>query len=239
MLIPSGVFLMGSDDAPRSDSHFPSGDARPVHPVRLDAFCIDQYEVSLERYESCVDAGVCTPDGLLFKSSDYQTVVNHYPAQCESDLEPCRHHAVNTKSYHQAQAYCAWIGSRLCTEAEWERAANGPGPERRPHPWGEASPTAALANLPAVGSGFIDPVDSHPDGASVEGVFNLAGNVYEWVRDRYQLYVAEPNGEPLPNPVSLPTSDDQQVVGRGACFFTEPADTVTERSRFEMSFDWG
>ena len=104
VLIGAGVFLMGTEEAPRADSHFPSGDARPAHPVQLDAYCIDQYEVSLERYEQCVVAGACSPDGLLYTKSDYQTVVNHYPSQCAADLSACRHYAVNAKSYDHAKA---------------------------------------------------------------------------------------------------------------------------------------
>ncbi len=238
-LIPAGEFFMGSDSPPRLDSHFPSGDERPIHRVKLDAFCIDRFEVSLERYESCVDAGVCPPEGLMFKEDGYETVVNHYPPQCWPDREKCKDYAVNGKNYWQAHTYCTWVGGRLCTEAEWERAANGPGPQKRIHPWGDDPPTADLVNIPSVGPGTIEEVYSHAAGTSPEGVFNLAGNVYEWVRDAYQPYEPAPDGEALENPVYPPTTADAKVIGRGSCFFTEPEETVTERSIFWKTFDWG
>ena len=241
VLIPQGEFIMGTEHPPRTDSHFPSGDERPPHLVSLDAYCIDKYEVSLERYEDCVDAGMCSPAGLKWtdKTDKITTTVNHYPNICYPDLNVCKNRAVNGKTYFQARNYCEWLGSRLCTEAEWERAASGPGPIKHKHPWGDGPPTSARVNIPSVGSGFIDPVDSHPDGASPEGVFNMASNVYEWTRDAYDMYEPAPNGEALHNPLTLPTSPDQKVVGRGSCFFTEPGDTVSERSLFWNTFDWG
>jgi formylglycine-generating enzyme required for sulfatase activity len=246
VLIPAGEFRRGTGQAPRTDSHFESGDGRPSHRVQLDAFCIDKYEVTLQRYEACVDDGVCSPQGLndddgklYAEDPPYQTTVNHYAPWCSPDRRECKHYAVNGKNYWQAQAYCAWVGGRLCTEAEWERAANGPGPGRRKHPWGDQAPTTELANFRNIGSGFIEPVDSHPNGASAEGVFNLAGNAYEWVRDAYAIYSPAPNDGVIENPISLPTKATDRIIGRGSCFFTEPGDTVTERSVWEMDFDWG
>ncbi len=239
VLIPEGEFIRGTDDPPPDDSYWPSGDARPAHPVHLDAFCIDKYEVSLERYEECVDHGACSPDGLEHDERDVVTTVNHYPDYCWPDRGQCVEYAVNAKTRWQAEAYCSWVGGRLCTEAEWERAANGPGGQSRPHPWGDAAPTADLVNIPSVGSGYVDPVDWHEEGQSVEGVLNLAGNVYEWVEDEYDLYEPDPSGEPLHNPVNRPDSANDDMIGRGSCFFTEPHETVNQRSLFPMDFDWG
>ncbi len=239
VLIPAGEFTMGSESGPRPDSYWPSGDERPPHRVRLDAFCIDKYEVSLRRYEDCVDAGVCSPQGLQWEGREFQTTVNHYPDYCWPDREVCSEYAVNGKNYWQAQQYCSYVGGRLCTEAEWERAASGPGPDKPIHPWGNEAPTSELVNIPSVGSGYVDPVDSHAAGQSAEGVYNLAGNVYEWVLDKYDLYQPAADGEALDNPVNPPDWGGAEVVGRGSCFFTEPEETVTERSVFEMAFDWG
>jgi len=247
VLIPEGEFNMGSDHGPHADSYWPSGDERPVHAVQLDTFCIDKYEVSLERYESCVDAGECVPEGGQWEGrrSAFETWVNHYPQECLDDMDSCSQRAVNGKTYWQAEAYCEWLGSRLCTEAEWERVANGPGPDQRQHPWGDEEPTAALANIRSTnayatdGEGFVERVDICPDGVSVEGVYNMAGNVYEWVADAYTNYESTDDGEALENPTYPATSLEDDMVGRGACFFTEPEHTVSERSLFPLDFDWG
>ena len=82
-------------------------------------------------------------------------------------------------------------------------------------------------------------MDTHAAGASVEGVFNLAGNVYEWVEDAYDLYQPALSGEALVNPTNPPSSPDDDVVARGSCFFTEPVHTVAERTVFPQDFDWG
>ncbi len=237
VLIDTDTFVMGSTDGPRVGTTWPSGDDRPPHEVTVDAFCIDKYEVSLERYERCVDEGECTRNGLEWddEEREVQTVVNHYPDHCWPDRKACLDYAVNGKNYRQAFDYCAYNGARLCTEAEWERAANGPGDQNRPNPWGDAPFTAELINVPSVGSGYVDPVDSHPTGQSVEGVYNMGGNVYEWVADAYTEY----SDGPEDNPLFPPETAQTQVVGRGSCFFTEPVNTVTERYIFNMQFDWG
>ena len=237
ILIPAGEFTMGSEYEDRPDAYWPAGDERPPHQVRLDAFCIDKYEVSLRRYEDCVDDGVCSPDGLEHEGREVQTVINHMPDDCWPERENCFDHAVNAKNYWQAQAYCAYQGGRLCTEAEWERAASGPGPDKPYHPWGNDDPHPDLVNIPSTGSGYVEAVNDYPGGQSAEGVFNLAGNVYEWVQDKYEPY--EPDGEVTDNPVNPPDFGGAEVVGRGSCFFTEPEHTTTERSVFPMDFDWG
>ncbi len=239
VLIPAGEFIMGSESAPNPTSHFPSGDARPPHKVQLDAYCIDKYEVTLERYEDCVDAGVCSPAGLMFKEDGIKTTVNHYPDSCYKDMEQCKHRAVNGKNYFQARDYCEWVGSRLCSEAEWERAAHGPGVEPRLHPWGNAPPTKERVNVKPIGTGYIERVDSYPTGVSPEGLYNLAGNVYEWTSDAYAPYDPPADGSALENPTNLPKSNDVQMIGRGSCFFTAPTHTVTDRSLFWKTFDWG
>ena len=235
VLIDADTFTMGSNDGPRTGTTWPSGDDRPPHEVTLDAFCIDKYEVTLERYEACVDAGDCTPNGLEWEQRDVQTVVNHYPDHCWPDRKQCLDYAVNGKTYYQAFDYCAYNGARLCTEAEWERSANGPGGQNRTNPWGEEPFNSDNINVPSVGSGYVDPVDWHASGQSAEGVFNLGGNVYEWVADAYEPY----SDGPEDNPLYPPQTAQDQVVGRGSCFFTEPVHTVTERYLFDMQFDWG
>src|SRR5262249_3205693 len=83
--------------------------------------------------------------------------------------------------------YCRWIGRRLPTELEWERAARGQAGGQ--WPWGSAPLTARRANVQIVGeTKGANPVNSHPEGASAEGVYNLIGNVWEWTASYEQDY---------------------------------------------------
>ncbi len=103
VLIEAGEFTMGGDHPPHEGTTWPSGDERPPHLVYVDAFCIDTYEVTLERYENCVQAGACTPDGLQWDdTSAIDTVVNHYPRWCRQKPEECLDRAVNAKNQQQA-----------------------------------------------------------------------------------------------------------------------------------------
>lgn len=243
LLIPGGSFLMGSDEPPRGmPPHYFGGldrlgDHRPAHTVELEPFCIDKYEVTAERYEACVRAGFCDPGGDEAQAapgaSAFRTHVNHYPDQCMNRGERCPTCPVNCRSHQQAQAYCAWIGRRLCTEAEWERAASGPGQEKRPYPWGFDPIDGSRANVAGLGPGCVLPVDSLPKGASLDGVLNLAGNVFEWVEDPYRTY--HDTGERR----SDPASGGDLRIGRGGCFHIDTGYLTWERTTFHHEFDWG
>ena len=246
--IPGGVFEIGSDTEPKGVppryigglDHF--GDEKPEHKVQLDAFCIDKYEVTAERYAACVNAGACDPSGCMWPDDPVPAdgnspVVNHYPPECKDSADRCPHHPVNCKTFEQASNYCAWTGRRLCTEAEWERAANGPpGPQKRKHPWGDAPVSGVLANVPPCGPGYLERVDRYSEGRSVEGIVNLIGNVYEWVAGYYAPY------DPCDGGVARNPTDNQNRryrIGRGGGFFFESNYTITERTVFDPNFDWG
>ncbi len=170
-LIPAGSFTMGSDMG--------FSDEQPVHEVSLSAFYIDTYEVTNYLYAQCVNDGKCSePAGKdsVTRSNYYgNTEFNNYPVL-----------AVN---WNQASTYCAWRGARLPSETEWERAARGTNPQT--FPWGETSDrTRANYN---VFVGDTAAIGSYEAGKSPEGVYDLAGNVSEWVNDWYQVY---PGGDP-------------------------------------------
>ncbi|HDQ72026.1 MAG TPA: formylglycine-generating enzyme family protein, partial [Chloroflexi bacterium] len=172
VFVPEGMFLMGCayDLFGGCDS-----DTRPVHGVYLDAFYINRTEVTNAQYRACVQAGACTPprSDASNKREDYYTNAryNNYP--------------VINVVWHQAHAYCQWVGRRLPTEAEWEKAARGT--DLRKYPWGNDAPSCARVNYNLC-RGDTAAVGSYPDNVSPYGALDMAGNVSEWVNDVYSRY---------------------------------------------------
>jgi formylglycine-generating enzyme required for sulfatase activity len=185
VFVPAGEFLMGSS---RAEDPETLEEELPQHTVYLDAFWIDQTEVTNAQYALCVaDGGACTSPvniSSLTRSSYYDNFqYASYP--------------VVFVSWSQAAAYCAWAGRRLPTEAEWEKAARGS--DGRIYPWGNAfdGTKANYCDINCINGwkgpfddGYTDtsPVGEYPAGASPYGAFDMAGNVYEWVADWYEPY---------------------------------------------------
>lgn len=130
--------------------------------VTVGPFWMDRTEVTASAYARCVNAGVCTAVSDPF-------------GQVRGDLP-----VVNV-TYAMASTYCAWVGGRLPTEAEWEFAARGT--DGRTYPWGERTPDCVLTRMAGCGVGPV-PVGTLPAGASPFGVLDMAGNVAEWTSDR-------------------------------------------------------
>lgn len=186
----------------------------PAHPVVVSAFQIQRTEVSVAAYARCVAAGGCAPPGYVAGDPHFD----------RPELP------VTSVRWDDAAAYCTWAGARLPTEAEWELAARGTA--RRTYPWGEnfnphIANHGALAPDPTDATdGYLGPapVEAFRDGATPEGVLNLAGNVAEWVSDYYDTddegygYPAKmlpPTGGPSHNPTGS-TSGLAHVVRGGS-----------------------
>jgi formylglycine-generating enzyme required for sulfatase activity len=208
--VPAGEFLMGSTGVEIARRAQATGSDRreyapeqPQHTVYLDAFWIDKHEVTNAQYRKCVEARICsaptTCDGGERTFDDASKA--EYPVVCVS--------------WYDAVTYAAWVGGRLPTEAEWEKAARGT--DGQIYPWGYGGPTCRRANISGC-EGKPLPVGSHPDGASPYGALAMAGNVSEWVADWYDGdYYSQ---SPLRNPQG-PDSGGTRVVRGGSFSFEQ------------------
>ncbi len=167
--IPAGTFTMGD---PMTDN--PT--ARPVHSVTMAAYCMDLTEVTVAAYRSCVPAGCSTPSTS---------------GGCNWAVSGRDDHPINCVDWSQARAYCQWRGGSLPTEAQWEYAARGT--DGRIYPWGNTAPSSQLCWSGVAGT---CPVRSYPAGNSPFGLFDMAGDGWEWTADWYAAY----GPTPLTNP---------------------------------------
>ena len=193
--IPAGMFRMGGMDVRRAPNEIPE------HNVTLEAFWMDQLEVTNAMYGLCVSAGGCTPP-QQFKS---QRRPEYF------DNAEFKDYPVIYVTWGQAKSYCEWAGRRLPTEAEWERA--GRGDDFRTFPWGEDKANGVLANFNML-VGDTSRVGTYPAGASPFGVLDMAGNVAEWVNDFYTFDYSSLLENTL-NPTGPATSSSLHRVVRG------------------------
>ena len=197
--IPAGAFIMGAMDVYREN------DEQPPHEVKLDSYWIDQVEVTNGMYELCVNAGVCRPPREIRSDNREEYFGN----------PEFRDYPVVNVAWLDANAYCQWAERRLPTEAEWEHAARGD--DKRNYPWGDEPPNEFNSNSQNI-VGDTTRVGSYAEGASPFGVLDMAGNVWEWVADRYQPNYYKKS--PLENPQGPSAEEVQNLyrVIRGGSF---------------------
>ena len=227
VLVSAGEFLMGSasSDSQASDNEWPQ------HRVTLKAFHIDKYEVTNGQYNDFLKRvrndghGSCDPGEPSGKDHTPSTT-SWNDAEWNAARQP-----VVSVDWYDAAAFCAWAGKRLPTEAEWERAARGT--DGRIYPWGSDLPGAFLQGNFAderarriypgwtwTISGYDDgfaataPVGAFSRGASPYGAEDMAGNVWEWVRDWYDENYYR-NDPPRENPEG-PSSGQRRVLRGGS-----------------------
>ena len=211
-LVPAGEFMMGTSTdtglaiCQKYSSNCDRGgytDEEPPHTVSLNDYYIDVYEVTNALYAACEKEGACqtpTNTGSNTRSSYY--------GNPEFDNFP-----VVYVDWNMAKSYCEWRGARLPTEAEWEKAARGT--DERTFPWGEEVNTS-FANFNN-DIGDTTAVGSYESGKSPNGIYDIAGNVWEWVADFYSgtYYL----NSPLSNPLG-PDSGQGRVLRGGSWYDT-------------------
>ena len=191
--IPAGPFIMGSDDG--------EADEAPMHEVYLDSFWMDVTEITNEMYGLCVEEGSCK----LPRQTGSYTQASYF-----GDPKFAEYPVVYV-DWSMANAYCQWAGAHLPSEAQWEKAASGG--DDRLFPWGDDWDVDQHKRLNfadgknpettsdvTLNDGFREnaPVGSFSAGKSPYGIYDLAGNVWEWVADWYDpaYYSSSPTNNP-------------------------------------------
>jgi formylglycine-generating enzyme required for sulfatase activity/serine/threonine protein kinase len=209
--IPAGTFKMGEEEGvgyQECQKYYDEckeawfTDEDPIHEVYLDVYAIDIYEVTNELFAECVAAGVCKNPG----GSDYGN------AQYDE-------HPVVYVSWNDAEAYCEWRGARLPTEAEWEKAARG-GLVGKLYPWGDENPicTKGAENGAQYNKCNGQTVAVGSFASNGYGLYDMAGNVWEWVADWYnESYYSQALER---NPLG-PNTGEYRVL-RGGSWYSNP-----------------
>ena len=210
-LVPAGNFIAGSDQGYDNE--------RPVHTVYLDDIYIDTYEVTNALYKACVDEGACPPPdrtGSFTRESYYgNSQFDHYP--------------VVFVDWENAESYCEWRGMKLPTEAQWEKAARGT--DGRRYPWGDNIDETYANFNNAVGDTME--VGSYESGKSIYGIYDMAGNAWEWVADWYSdTYYLD---APLTDPPGPPTGA-YRVLRGGSWLDDETIVTTSNRGWNQLEY---
>ena len=189
VLVPAGEFTMGGKEALSE---------KPVHQVSLNAYYLDKHEVTVEQYAMFLE-----------------TTKRKAPPEWKILNQPTHlKHPVVMMDWSDADRYCTWAEKRLPTEAEWEKAARGT--DGRKFPWGDDMPTPQRANYGKKKwdkDATLLPVGTLEDGKSPYGIYDMAGNAWEWVSDWYDrgYYKKSPSQNP-----TGPDHGDYKVLKGGS-----------------------
>lgn len=202
--IPEGPFMMGSEDGDPDES--------PAHQVYLKGFYLDRKEVTQDEYGRFAKM-IKRPMPRIEVFEDDQSKL----------LRP--EYAAMSVSWDDALAYCRWAGKRLPTEAEWEKAGRGEG--KRKYPWGDTFlRNAANVDGDEDGYKYLAPPGSFEAGRSPYGIYDMTGNVAEWVADSYDegFYKKSPYRDPKGS-----EAGDLRVVRGGSWRETEHNARLSKR----------
>ena len=207
--IPAGKLKMGSNSTLADQA-----DENPEHEVRLKVFYVDQYEVTNLQYKDFVDATGHRQPAHWFNGT--------FPNANMAD------HPVVNVSWEDASAYAEWTGKRLPAEAEWERAARGD--KNSEYPWRRGAIAQDNANFENP-QGGTSSVTKYDGGKSEFGVWDLSGNVGEWVNDWYdpKYYASSPDADPKG------PSEGRQKVYRGGGYHTNKVDIRASARHFALA----
>ena len=216
--IPEGNFMLGSDLSDPDAEEI----EKPQHSVFLDDFWIDETEVTNAMFEKFVNE-----TGYLTTAEKAGGISYHYdrettkwienngvdwsqPYPSSRGITDRQNHPVIHVSWQDANAYCSWAGRRLPTEAEWEKAARGD--NAAIYPWGDQIPDKNLVNFNYLYEDTLS-VTELPEGRSPSGVYQMAGNVWEWVADYYSAdyYSSSPERNP-----TGPSTGEYRVIRGGS-----------------------
>lgn len=196
--IPGGEFVMGSGDWKKSKSYSNQG---PPHKVYLDGFFMDMMQVTAEGYAKCKDKRKCSAPRI----SDWNLSDSNWR---KNDREK---EAINFVSWQNASDYCAWMGKRLPTEAEWEYAGRSAGKAIK-FPWGNMDSTCEMVVSECATPKILPPC-SKPAGNTEHDLCDMLGNLAEWVADWYSPNYYEKSLRR--NPKGPDTGEDRVVRGEG------------------------
>lgn len=227
VVVPAGTVTRGSNDG--------FADEAPVSDVKVAAFQLDRSPVTVAQFRRFVAATThrttaeCLGDGavMTFGTGEWRLVSGadwRHPRGPQQD-PPADDHPVTQVSWYDAKAYCAWAGKRLPTEVEWEHAARNGRNDPGRYPFGDKVETDGIyaanfwtGQFPYANSGADGYLTTSPVGAygrTPLGLTDMAGNVWEWVEDRYAAYDGKAS--------RLGPTQGEERVQKGGSFLCDPS----------------